>query len=105
MIGSIHNNDDTKYQLYLKSFVDYCNINYLQINIFKTKELFIDCRQTASQPPATLINGVEVGRVSSYKYLGVHLNDCLSCSNQVYAIIKKLNNVSHCIRTMAKFNV
>ena len=29
MIGRIHN-DDTKYQLHLKSFVDYCNTNYLQ---------------------------------------------------------------------------
>ena len=85
--------------------MDYCNINYLQLNILMTKELFIDCRQTASPSPAALINGVEVGRVSSYKYLGVHLNDCLSRSNQVDAMIKKLNNMPCCIRTMAKFNV
>ena len=66
MIGLIHNNDD------LRSFVDYCDTNYLQLNISKTKEQFVDFCQTASPPPAILIK-----RVSSYKYLGVHLNDCL----------------------------
>ena len=52
-----------------------------------------------------MINGVEVERVSSYKYPGVYQNDCLSWSDQVDAMIQKVNNMSYCIRTMAKFNV
>ena len=105
MIGLIHDNDNAKYQLHLKLFVDYCNTNYLQLSISKTKELFVDFCETASPPSAVLIIGVEVERVSSYKYLGVHLNDCLSWSDQVYAMIKKLNSMLCCIGTMAKFNV
>ena len=83
MIGLIHNNDDTKHLLHLKSLVDYCNTNYLKLSISKTKELFIDLCQTASPPTADVINGVEVDRLSSYKYLGVHLNDRLSRSDDV----------------------
>ena len=60
MIGLIHNNDDAKYQLHLKSFLDYCNTNYLQLNISKTNELFIDFFLTASPPPTVIVNGVDV---------------------------------------------
>ena len=105
MIGLIRINDDTKYQLHLKSLVDYCNTNNLPLNISKTKELFKDFCRTASPPPAVLSNRVEVGMASSYKYLGVHLNDCLSWSDQVDVMIKKLNNMLCCMRTLAKFNV
>ena len=38
-----------KYQLHLESFVDYCETNYRQLNISKTKELFIDVRFTNHQ--------------------------------------------------------
>ena len=105
MIGLTHNNDDAKYQLRLKSLVDYCCPNYLKLDISKTNELFINFLRTASPPPAVVINGVEIERVSSYKYLGVHLNDCQSWSGKVNAMITKLDNMSCCMRTMAKFNV
>ena len=77
MIDVIHDNDGTKYQLHLSLFVDYCNTNYLQLSISMTKELFTDFRRTASPSPAVLIIGVEADRVSSYKHLGIHQNDCL----------------------------
>ena len=104
MIVPNHDNDDMKYQFHLKSFVDYCNTNYLQLNISKKKQLFIDFLRTASPPHSVLINGAEVERVSSYKYLGFLLNDCLSWSDKVDAMIKKLNSMLCCIRRMAKFN-
>ena len=55
MIGLIHNNDDMKYQFHVRSFVDYCNTNYLQLNIIKTKELIINIFQTASPPPTVVM--------------------------------------------------
>ena len=47
-------------------------------------------RRNASKPPAVVINGDEIERVSSYMYLGVHLNVCLSWSGRIDAKIKKL---------------
>ena len=104
MFGLIHNNDDTKYQLRQKSFVDYCNTNCHQLNITNTMEMFMHIRRTALSTPL-LSSAVLKSIESSYKYLGVHLNDCLSWSDQVDAMIKKLNNILCCIGTLARFNV
>ena len=68
--------------------MDYSNTNYLQLNISETKELFIYFSRTASPPPAVVINGVEVEMASSYKFLGVHLNDYLSWSDQVGVMVR-----------------
>ena len=52
--------------------------NRLQINSGKTKELVVDFRR-CSHPPTTPVNiqGKDIERVDSYKYLGVHLNNKL----------------------------
>ena len=89
----------------LQSFVEYCNTNFLQLNISKTKEMVIDFRRSVLQPPPVFIDGVEVERVSSYKYLGVHLTDSLTWGDQVDALIKKLNSRLYCLRKMAIFKV
>ena len=57
MIGLFHSNDNTKYQLHLKSYVDYHNTNYPQLNISKIKEPFMDFHRNASPPHPVLING------------------------------------------------
>ena len=105
MTGLIHNDDDRAYLHQLQSFVEYCNTNFLQLNISKTKEMVIDFRRSVLQPPPVFIDGVEVERVSSYKYLGVHLTDSLTWGDQVDALIKKLNSRLYCLRKMAIFKV
>ena len=69
MIGLIHSNYGKKYLHHLKSFVDYSNTNYLQLNISMTKELLIDFRGTVSPPHAVVINGVEIESGSSCKHV------------------------------------
>ena len=49
LIGLIYDNGDTNYQHHLESFEDYCETNYLQLNISKTKEQLIDFRFTNHQ--------------------------------------------------------
>ena len=105
MTGLIHSDDDRAYLHQLQSFVEYCNTNFLQLNISKTKEMVIDFRHSVLQPPPVFIDGVEVERVSSYKYLGVHLTDSLTWGDQVDALIKKLNSRLYCLRKMAIFKV
>ena len=105
MTGLIHSDDDRAYLHQLQSFVEYCNTNFLQLNISKTKEMVIDFRRSVLRPPPVFIDGVEVERVSSYKYLGVHLTDSLTWGDQVDALIKKLNSRLYCLRKMAIFKV
>ena len=42
MIGVIKNNDDVIYKGQLENFVNYCERNYLELNVSKTKEMIID---------------------------------------------------------------
>ncbi|PIK43898.1 hypothetical protein BSL78_19228 [Apostichopus japonicus] len=105
MAGLIRGNDDGAYLCQLQSFVDYCDSNFLQLNISKTKEMIIDFRRNAVEPPPVMIKGKEVERVHSYKYLGIHLNNSLTWDGHVDALVKKLNTRLYCLRKLSKFNV
>ena len=78
MAGLINGNDHGSYLRQLQSFVDYCDSNFLQLNVSKTKEMIIDFRRDTTPPLPVIIKEREVERVSSYKYLGVVLNDKLT---------------------------
>ena len=67
------------------------------VNTYKAEEIGLS--------QSVFIDGVEVERVSSYKYLGVHLTDSLTWGDQVDALIKKLNSRLYCLRKMAIFKV
>lgn len=62
----------------LQSFVDYCDTNFLELNVPKTKEMIIDFRRNTIAPEPVVIKGSVVDRISSYKYLGVVLNNKLT---------------------------
>ncbi|KAK0146856.1 hypothetical protein N1851_013815 [Merluccius polli] len=47
---------------------------------YKTKEIVVDFRRASTQHPPLTINGAAVKRVSSTKFLGVHLTEDLSWS-------------------------
>ena len=44
MLGLITNDNDTVFQQQLLKFVNYCDANFLELNVFKTKEMIIDFR-------------------------------------------------------------
>ena len=43
----------------------------------KTKEMIVDYRKTMAEHAPIHINGVEVERVESFKFLGVHISNKL----------------------------
>lgn len=57
------------------SFVGWCTLNHLQVNIGKTKELVVDVHRI--RPPLTpvSIQEADVEVVRCYKYLEVHLDN------------------------------
>ncbi len=59
---------------FAERFVTWCNDNHLKLNISKTKESGVDCQRNRRPPVLVIIQGEEVKRVDSYKYLGVQIN-------------------------------
>ena len=105
LVGLIMNDDDSSYLQETDSFVDWCDANFLELNVSKTKEMLIDFRKDITTPPPTVINGKEIDRVTSYKYLGITLNSSLSWSESTDLLMKKLNTRMYCLRKLKSFDV
>ena len=64
--------------------------------------MIIDFRKSKALPDPIIINDHTVERVSTYKYLGVVLNNDLSWSNNTDYIISKLNSRLYCLKKLKK---
>ncbi|KAI5090955.1 hypothetical protein C0J45_19816 [Silurus meridionalis] len=105
IVGLITNDDDREYRGLIKNFVDWCQRSCLQINAGKTKELVVDfCRNKQILSPVN-IQGKDIVRVDSYKYLGVHLNNKLDWTDNTEAIYKKGQSRLFLLRRLRSFGV
>ena len=86
-IFGLISNDESDYFKQVSLFTDWCDDNYLLLNVSKTKETFIDFRITAP----LIIKDQEIKVVSSYKYLGITLDNKLSWHPHVQTVYKKGN--------------
>ncbi len=79
MVGLISNNDETHYREEVAQLAEWCGANNLSLNVEKTKEVVLDFRRRNSidHPPLT-IDCSTVERVSSTKFLGVHITEDLT---------------------------
>ena len=67
-LGEKKGNDEAAlYKKQNENFVNWCNINYLCLNVSKTKEMFIDFRKNQRCPKPVYIKGEAVERVGTYK--------------------------------------
>ena len=105
LISLIKDDDDTIYQQQLAKFVNYCDANFLEVNVSKTKEMIIDFRISSSTPCFIALKGSNVERVSSYKYLGIVIDDRLTWHTYIDFLIKRLNIRMYCFRKLNYFNV
>ncbi len=79
VLGLISNNDETAYLDEVERLTSWCQDNCLSLNVSKTKELIVDFRKRHLLPYTPLmISGTPVGRVSSFKYLGVNISEDLT---------------------------
>ena len=62
---------DNSYFLEIQRFVDWCQANFLTLNVSKTKEIIIDFRLLKEIHPPVVINEQTVEIVDKYKYLGL----------------------------------
>ena len=67
-------------EIALTHMIEWCNTNYININIDKTKFCIYGNRSTVSHFKETIIssNNKHIHRCQQYQYIGVLLDECLT---------------------------
>ena len=89
LTGQITDDDDSHYRQEIDRFVSWCDQNYLELNVGKTKEMIIDFRKVKPVHDSIIIKGENVEKVERYRYLGVVIDEKLSWTENTDEIIKK----------------
>ena len=106
VIGLISNNDESAYREEVQHLAEWCANNNLALNTKKTKELIVDFRRTKGGAHTPIcINGTEVERVASFKFLGVHISEDLSWTLNTSTLIKKAHQRLFFLRRLKKANL
>ncbi len=102
MVGLISNRDETNYRSEVSRLAGWCSDNNLSLNVEKTKEIVYDFRRVHSLHAPLTINGATVERVSSTKFLGVHITEDLSWTNNTAALAKKAQQRLYFLRKLRR---
>ena len=89
----------------IDTFVTWCDEHFLLLNVKKTKELIFNFRKIKDPLQPIRIKNEEVEVVSTYKYLGVTIDDQLSWINHTNQVRSKINKRLYFLRTLNKFHV
>ena len=104
-MGKIEGDDAEEYLGQVDKFTTWCRTNYLDLNVKKTKESVFDFRKSRQIPENVMINNEAVERVTSYKYLGVKIDDQLSGSDNTDMVYKKGQQRIHCLRVLKNLQI
>ncbi|KAK6178302.1 hypothetical protein SNE40_013103 [Patella caerulea] len=96
---------DTHYRGDVANFAEWCDRNYLHLNVNKTKELIVDFRVNKSDIVPLTIDDETVEIVSEYKYLGTIIDDKLSWNHNTNAVYKKCQQRLYYMRKLRSFHV
>ena len=102
VIGLISDNDESAYREEVQHLAVWCADNNLALNTKKTKELIVDFRKKAGTHIPIHINGMEVERVASFKFLGVHISEDLSWTLNTSSLVKKAHQRLFFLRRLKK---
>ncbi|KAI3369025.1 hypothetical protein L3Q82_025435 [Scortum barcoo] len=95
--------DPTPSQRFADDITHECADNNLLLNTNKTKELIVDFRKVKRETHDPIhINGMAVERVSSFKFLGIHISENLSWTANTSSLIKKAHQRLFFLRTLKK---
>ena len=97
-------NVDVIYKSEVKTFVNWCAENFLELNVKKTKEMVVDFRKFPSHSPL-YINGEIVELVDEYKYLGTILDKKLNFNSNVQQVYKKALSRMYFVRQLRKLKI
>ncbi|KAL0199425.1 hypothetical protein M9458_007965 [Cirrhinus mrigala] len=102
VVGLISQRDETDYRSEVSRLAAWCRDNNLSLNVEKTKEIIVDFRRAHTQHAPLTINGASVERVSSTKFLGVHITEDLSWTNNTTALAKKSQQRLYFLRKLRR---
>ena len=83
--------DDLSYREAVEELTEWCDRNYLDLKVTKTKELVINFRRAKVNTDPIVIMGQPVETVTNYKYLGTIIDNKLDWSSNIEACCKKAN--------------
>ncbi len=95
VVGLISNNDETHYREEVAQLAEWCGTNNLSLNVGKTKEVVLDFRRNSVDHPPLTIDSSTVERVSSTKFLGVHITEDLTWTTNTMSLSKKAQQRLH----------
>ncbi len=106
ILGLISNDDHVNtYVQETNHFVDWCDMNFLNLNVKKTKEMFIDYSKSPCNFAPVNIKGENVEVVQEYKYLGNIIDHKLKGDLNVSQIHKKCNQRLYFLRKLKNVKV
>ncbi|KAL0151258.1 hypothetical protein M9458_053449 [Cirrhinus mrigala] len=89
VLGLISGNDESAYREEVKRLSDWCRDNNLSLDVDKTKEIIVDFRRTHPARLPLSINGSAVEIVRTTKFLGVHITEELTWTDNTTSLTKK----------------
>ena len=89
VVGCISKGEEAEYRAVVDNFVTWCELNHLQLNTTKTKELVVDLRRTTIPVTPVSILGHKVDFVEHYKYLGVYMDNKLDWTGNTEVLYKR----------------
>ncbi len=102
VVGLISNNDETHYREEVAQLAECCGANNLSLNVEKTKEVVMDFRRNSVDHPPLTIDSSTVERVSSTKFLGVHITEDLTWTTNTMSLSKKAQQRLHFLRRLKR---
>ncbi|KAI4895689.1 hypothetical protein NFI96_005785 [Prochilodus magdalenae] len=105
IVGLISNNNEEAYREEVSFLTHWCRENNLSLNVNKTKELIVDFRKQERVHTPITINGATVERVSSFKFLGVHITEELTWTEHTTRVVKKGQQRLFFLRRLKRFGM
>jgi hypothetical protein len=93
------------YREVVDTFVEWCDLNFLNLNVKKTMELIFDFRRDQNEHVPLHIKNESVKVVSKYKYLGVYIDDRLSFHDNIQVLYKKCIQRVRYLRELAGLKI
>lgn len=75
----LEDSDVLGYKAMIQKFVQWCDEHFLILNVRKTEEMVFDPKSIGDHSPV-VIHDQSIVQVSSYRYLGVHIDNKLTWS-------------------------
>ncbi len=98
ILGLLHKDGSpVAYHSEICKFVQWCDSNYLMLNVKKTKEMVFNIK-AVDDLRTVVIHNEPIAQVSSYRYLGVYIDDTLSWRAHVESLCSKLQQRLYFLR-------